>query len=1029
MRNDDHKFITKYLNILDDITTHSNYREESLYPYLKDLIENIANDRKIQVIQSPGKTNAGYPDFLVKHSNGNIIGYIEAKKPGENLDKNSYQQQIERYKNVFANFLYTDFITFRLYKKGILIKEVSICKGNEESYKNFLDLIDTFLDFKITIYSKPKELARKLASIASFFRDYVILENLKQQIDDKENNRGILLSYYETFKYLLNDLTPEFFSDIFVQMITHSLFISRVYSNSDIDYKEFYKNIPKYMPIIKDSLKILSIEDKHDAKLINLMIENIVNILNAVDWEKFLKEYKNDHVLHFYETFLAYYDKKQRKRRGNYYTPNPAVKYIVESVDKGLKLYLNKSDGLSDPTVSFLDPSAGTMTFFGYAIKLAIDNNIDKYGEGSKIAFIKSHILKNFYAFEVLMAPYIMGHYHMISLLESYGYNMNDSERFNLYLTNTLENENIEQVNLFIVEQISKEHKEANKIKSKNNFTVIMGNPPYLGNSNTFSEWIVDMLKKDYDGAPSYYSFDGESIEFKNKRFIQDDYVKFIRFAQTKINENGCGIMAYICNHSFIDNITFSGMRRSLLCTFDDIYVINLHGNSRREDGKQKSKSDENIFNIKQGVSILICIKHYKPRDEKRVYYYELYGTKEEKLDWLNNHDITNTPFQVIKPVAPLYLFRPVDIQESNVKYESYVKVDQLFIKYTSGLMSGRDHFALSENKDILIERLYDLSDIKNKSNDFILKKYNLEKDEKIESKLDKIRMELSKVEKLEDLIKPICYRPLDTRYIIYYKDIVNGGIENTVRNMLLTDNIALCIGRQGQAVGDDEWNVVFCTDKIADLNLFRRGGVLIFPLYLKSEMSIFSDLDVNINLKYLKALEYEYKTDVTPTQIFSYVYAVLQSNKYRSNYKDYLMCDLPRIPFPKDYNIFKKMCKIGEELIMLHLMRKDVDNPIIKYEGDGEDVINKIFYDKEKSRLYINDTQYFDGITLEMWNYKIGGYKVLEKWIKDRKGKVLSLSDIKHYINMCFVIYNTIEIRKNIDNFYNKVEEDYIPL
>lgn len=434
------------------------------------------------------------------------------------------------------------------------------------------------------------------------------------------------------------------------------------------------------------------------------IIDDISEVLAVTDVKKILHDYFHDGrgkdpIVHFYETFLAEYDPKTREKRGVYYTPEPVVSYIVRSIHHILKNQFERPEGLANETVTVLDPAAGTLTFLAEAAKLAIEEFVSRYGEGAKSSFIKDHILKNFYAFELMMAPYAVGHLKMSFLLEELGYKLQKDDRFKLYLTNTLEMEELAQSELPGMASLSEESHLAGKVKKETPILVILGNPPYAGHSANKGKWIDGLLKKGYilaDGSKDegYYQVDGKPLGEKNPKWLQDDYVKFIRFAQWKIDQAGEGILGYISNHSYLDNPTFRGMRQSLMKSFNEIYLLDLHGNTLKKEKCPDGSKDENVFDIMQGVAIGLFIKKKGPKKGCTVYHSELWGLREKKYGWLEQNDISTAKWKKVYPQSEFYLFIPR--QQSHLKiYQKYLKLTEIFNLYSVGIVTARDNLTI----------------------------------------------------------------------------------------------------------------------------------------------------------------------------------------------------------------------------------------------------------------------------------------------------------------------------------------------
>jgi len=781
-----------------------------------------------------------------------------------------------------------------------------------------------------------------------------------------------------------------------------------------------------------DVFRFISLEEP--PKSLQIIVEDIAELLHVTDVKKILHEYYSagkgkDPIIHFYETFLSTYDPEIRERRGVYYTPEAVVGYIVRSIHSILKTHFGLSDGLASYEVKLLDPAGGTLTFPAAAIHLAAKEYITKYGEGGLHHWIKNHILQDFYAFELMMAPYAIGHLKIGFILDELSYNLADDERFKLYLTNTLEMEEIKQISIPGVSSLSEESHLAGEVKKEQPILVILGNPPYSGISSNVNEWTEKLLKEDIDGCQSYYKVDGEPLGEKNPKWLQDDYVKFLRFAQWKIQKSGFGIVGMITNHGYLDNPTFRGMRQSLMKTFDEIYILDLHGNSLKRETTPDGGKDENVFDIRQGVAIALFIKNKKQK-ESFVYHADLYGLRQEKYDWLDKNEFLKENYLPAKPQTPYYFLEKHDT-ETIKKYLDWKKVNEIFPINSVGIVTSRDKFVIDFKKNELRNRILQFKNL-SQPDDIIAQAYNLK--DKSNWKIQYSRKIVKDLDNYENYIKEILYRPFDNRYIFYHQSLIERMRLDIMRHML-EENIGLTIGRAGQVVGSEHlWNLVFISNNIIDLNLYYRGGELLFPLYLypdKNKKDLFNQHQIekqpNIPQAFFDTLSAVYGKKPTPEDILYYIYGVFYSNIYRETYAEFLKIDFPRVPFTSDYDLFIEMGKLGKELAALHLLKSsELDSPIAKYQGSGNnDRIEKVIYKEDEERIYINKEKYFEGVTPEVWNYYIGGYQILRKYLKDRKDKMME--DAPRYCRIATALYKTIEIQKRIDHIYPEIEKNLV--
>ncbi|HEX9917449.1 MAG TPA: N-6 DNA methylase [candidate division Zixibacteria bacterium] len=627
--------LQKYIKEIFEIANRGDAREESYYSILKELLNEYAESigrKNIYITPQPKRTEAGNPDFRVWDGKQHIVGYIEAKAPTTaDLDQIEDSEQLKRYLHTFPNLILTNFCEFRFYRNGSLMDKVLIARPFvihklktipiAERESEFFDLLEKFFSFSLPKVYDAKDLAIELAKRTRFLKDEVIAQELKEE---EKNGKGFILGFYEAFRqYLIAGLTKEEFADLYSQTITYGLFAARTRSENGFNRKLAYDNIPRTIGILRDVFKFISLEDL--PQQMEWIIDDISEILANTDVKKILQQYFHegkgkDPIVHFYETFLTEYDPKTREKRGVYYTPEPVVSYIVRSLHNILKEHFNRKDGFAGESVTVLDPAAGTLTFLAEASKIAVDEFVGKYGKGGKENLIREHILKDFYAFELMMAPYAVGHLKMSFLLEELGYKLQKDDRFKLYLTNTLEMEELTQTELPGMASLSEESHLAGKVKKETPILVILGNPPYSGHSANVSEkYIVEMKNgkerkrktKTWIGnlIEDYKFVDGKPLGEKNPKWLQDDYVKFIRFAQWKIDQAGEGVLGFITNHSYLDNPTFRGMRQSMMNSFNEIYILDLHGNSLKKEKCPDGSKDENVFDIQQGVAIVFLIK------------------------------------------------------------------------------------------------------------------------------------------------------------------------------------------------------------------------------------------------------------------------------------------------------------------------------------------------------------------------------------------------------------------------------------
>ncbi len=1052
-----------YLNRIFDVEQQGDAREESFYWSLGNLLRVYAEEEErgdIRITVLPKKTEAGNPDFRLWDGGENVIGYIEAKRPGTDLGVAERSEQVQRYRAAFPNVILTNFYEFRLYRDGERVDKVQVGRASvsrelqtaapPEHQDEFRRLMAGFFAFAQPKVYNAEDLAVELARRTRFLEYVLEREIIEGEGEPAKRLRG----FYEAFsQYLLAGITYDQFANLYAQTITYGLFAARSRARADdFSRRTAHEYIPRTVGILREVFEFLSYGDA--PKHIEVIVDDIANVLKAADIGGILQRYfregrGDDPILHFYETFLAEYDPELRERRGVYYTPEAVVGYIVRSLDHLLKDIFEKADGLADPSVTVLDPAAGTLTFIVEAFRQAMETYVSTYGSGGQAGFIREHLLANFYAFELMMAPYAIGHLKTGYILEELGHDPAENERFKLYLTNTLEMEDLAQTNLPWGRSLSEESRAAGRVKKEQPLLIVMGNPPYSGHSANNSNWIDALLKEGYttDGGHTddgYYAVDGAPLGEKNTKWLQDDYVKFLRFAQWKIDRQGQGAVGYITNHSFLDNPTFRGMRESLMLSFDRIYTLDLHGNTLKSEKAPDGKPDKNVFDIQQGVAITLLVK--KPGLLKGVFRGDLRGSsRRKKYDWLNEHELTTTEWTRLTPRSPFYFFTERDYDLES-EYNRFISLPELFPVNSVGVVTARDGFVIDFDRGKLERRIRQFRDA-SLPDDFIREALSLRdnRDWKMGEKRRLIRND----DDWKAKFTKILYRPFDTRHIFYHYHAIDFGREEVMRHMMAGDNLGLIAPKQFK-----EEPGAFVTNAITGHKTVSAYDInYLFPLYLYpkgengkgggggSTLSMvfeeeikYGDRRPNIAPAIYSRLEEAYGSRPSPEDILHYAYAVLYAPSFRNTYAEFLKTDFPRIPFTGNINLFEKLATLGKELVALHLMQSGVlERPTCRFHGKGSGHIGKSRhigrnYRPAEEIVYINeDEQHFGPIPPEVWEYRVGGYQVLDKWLYDRREKSLGLEEIRHYCRVVTALGATIRLQEEIDALYAVVEVDLV--
>ncbi len=1075
------QLIDSYVEKLEQTCAQGNATELTHRLTLQNMLERLLGNAT--VTNEPKRIACGAPDYVVTRG-GAPIGYIEAKNIGVNLDSPSHQEQFGRYKKALANLMITDYMEFRLFQKGEQIDEVTVAERNNghvrpirEHFNAFEKMLSTFSQHQNLPITNADDLAKQMAKKAQMLANCItsLLKNSKT---------GTLQGQLEAFKkYLIRDITPGAFADIYAQTIAYGMFSARLSGNSDL--KDFSRKkaaelIPNNNLFLKNFFQHIIYMDLDPH--MHWIVDDLSEIFRVTDVMALMKNYgkltqRNDPFIYFYETFLGEYDSSLRKSRGVYYTPEPVVNFIVRAVDNILKNEFCLSKGLADrekttietkwpPStekntartkethkVQILDPATGTGTFLADIVQ-HVHAHYFKEQEGAWPGYAKEHLIPRLNGFELLMPPHTMAHIKLAMVLKTTGCEINEN-RLRIFLTNTLE-EHLEDVgSLPFSEWLADEAQEANKIKRETPVMVVIGNPPYSGSSANKGKWISRLLE-DYKKEPG-----GGRLKEKNPKWINDDYVKFIRYGQHLIDETGEGVLAYVNNNGFLDNPTFRGMRWSLLQSFDKIYILDLHGNIKKKETAKDGSPDENVFDIQQGVSINLFIKTGKKKKDSlgQVFHENLYGVREKKYQFLRDHDINNIKYKELNPARPLCFFVPKNYKGKE-QYDKGFKINELFPKNSTGIITARDALVIDIDRAKLLRRITDFAD-PSQSDEEIREKYEF-KNKRNYPPGDSIhwtmRTAREKIKNLDHdkMIKNISYRPFDERYVYYHDYMIEGRRETTMRHFPEKENVGLIACKQVKS--SNNYYHAFISKCLLESSLISNTTSeigYVFPLYLyaDNEQRSFDgqqkrepNLCPTIRDTIADGLGMSFTPEVdpapetfSPRDLLDYVYAVLHAPAYRERYMEFLKTDFPRIPYPTDPALFNKLASFGSELRALHLMESPtLKNPITGYPRTGTNIVTrskqKRCYELTNSdaapngrlgKVWINDTQYFKDVPEAAWNFRIGCYRPAQKWLTDRKDRKLTTDDIEHYQKIITALQETDRLMKEIDEIYAALDSE----
>ncbi|WP_083325940.1 type ISP restriction/modification enzyme [Hymenobacter coccineus] len=1052
-----------YLSSIAATAATGNATEHSYRAAVEALFQRLYPE--LAVTNEPRRQACGAPDFLVQRV-GVAIGYIEAKDLPENIDDPKHQEQFSRYRRSLDNLLITDYLHWQLWQRGEKVMEVRIgdytkgqpVKGRPQDYDQFAEMLSVFTAAKGQRISSAETLAQLMADKARLLQ-YVLLQALTHpEVTTSPSGltmatAGSLESQYEAFRQMLiHDLTHEQFADIYAQTIAYGLFAARLHDATPDTFsrQEALNLVPASNPFLRKLFSYVAGTDLDDRVV--WIVDALAELFRAADVAALLKGFgqttqMTDPFLYFYETFLGRYNPALKKSRGVYYTPQPVVRFIVRAVDEVLRRDFGLAEGLADTAkttvdvlvpdlkggapkkvkrevarVQVLDPATGTGTFLAEVVR-HIHASLGG-GEGFWNQYVEQHLIPRLHGFEIMMASYAMCHLKLGLLLEQLGYKSAQATppRLSVYLTNALEESHPDTHTLF-ASWLSDESNLANTIKRDAPVMVVLGNPPYSGESSNKGEWVSSLLK-DYKQEPG-----GGKLKEKNPKWLNNDYVKFIRYSQNYIERNGEGIVAFITDNSYLDNPTFRGMRWNLMQAFDSLYIIDLHGNSLKKEKALDGSADENVFDIQQGASILIAVKKpskSRSKELARIFHKNLFGARQPKYDYLDAHILSKVDFVEIVPQIPNYLFTQTNFEGSQ-DYNSWLRLDEIFVSYSSGVVTARDGATIALDRETVWNHANDFATL---SEQELREKYNLGADTRdwqvslakqdVQNNLDRERLE------------PILYRPFDLRATLFTG--TNKGFYTNPRTDIMrhfagsNNNIGLIAPKQNKSdLG------CFVTETIAGHKTFSSYDInYVFPLYLYPDSTdLYAPAARRPNLKpeavqrLAMATGLAYVPEATgapgtfaPEDVLDYVYGILHQPAYRRRYHELLRIDFPRVPLPASAEKFRAVVAFGHELRELHLLRPGaLPHPLpTRTGGAGTGTVEKPRYDAAAQRVYFNATQYVEPVAPEVWALPIGGYQPAQKWLKDRQGRTLTFEESRHYQRLLAALQGTERLMREWD-------------
>lgn len=1003
---------------------------------LQELLQVFAaKGRNIRVQHEPRQVqDKGAPDFRAIQ-NAMTLGYVEVKKIDADLAKVLKSDQIKKYLTLSGNIILTDYLHFILLGPKGVKQRASLAFSSDLEARQFrikpenaaavAEILDLFFTETPEGIGTSDKLALALASRSKLLRDFLGEELARQEKDHQEGRLWGLFG--ELKRQVFHELSLKEFSDAFAQMLAYGLFLAKLNSAEPQNEEERKRGIPvkrevtlanakSFIPasfqLIRELVNFLDELDKPEYADIKWVVVEILSIVNGLDLasihenlsfrqrkatsrkvrakdEEEHRLFERDPFIYFYEDYLKAFDKDTRKGRGVYYTPPPIVNFIVRAVDDILKDKFEIPDGLADhKRVTVLDFACGTGTFL-LEVMNKIFENIGGPEKGIAASVVRDHILKNIYGFEYLIAPYTIAHLKLSQYLKDKGHPLAANQRLQVFLTNTLEP--IAPQPNFLLPSVTEEVKAAQDVKDKP-ILVIVGNPPYSAKSKNNGPTAKQSVKP-------YEQIDGRHFG-ERKHWLNDDYVKFIRFSQLKVEKRGDGIFAFIANRWWLENVTFRGMRQSLMTTFEQIHILDL-------GGEVGDDNDENVFDITKGVAVVILVKRIGlPRG---IYSHTATGSRIEKYHLSSTMSLETLRWEALHPNSPNYFLVPRS-ETGRTSYEKYSSVKDIFPTGSTEILTANDPFAISPNTSETLRRTRLLSDKANRPS--LLAEFPKWVERQSELAVADSYFQENPIS--STLVREVQYRPFDFQSYYDCNATVFRRREKVMKHMQ-GSNLGLVVCRLTK--GGPWRHCLISAQSTDDSTISDRSkerGYL-FPLLLY-EKDCSSE---NLSPDFRTFLDARYAHHYEPEEILGYIYAILHAPSYRMRYAEFLRIDFPRIPFSETKAKFDALSKLGWELVQAHLLKKLPRKGLGDFHGKGDNSVEVIRYSPQERAIHINATQHFAPVPEDVWNFHIGGYQVLDKWLKSRKGRKLELDDLKHVGKVADSLAFTIEQMGKIDVAY----------
>ena len=1057
--------IGEYLEQLRATYATGQATESSYRPAIQALFGSI--DPALAVINEPKQSDAGMPDFLFQRGAA-PIGWAECKDINKDIIRlKGYSiEQRRRYERAYPNLIYTNGVDFEFIREGEPVHFVSIASFLGQ-LGGLQPLPDKFNELarQLKLFGEQKPIsirsAAKLAEIMAA-KAAIIKDELEIALRDDAELRSGLGGQYKSFKAnLLPALTADEFADLYAETITYGMFAARFHDTdlSTFSRQEALNNLPASNPFLKGLFEYIA--GPSLPKRLEYIVDDLVQVMRASDPHSLFRDFgkftaRNDPFVHFYEDFLAAYNPRKRKSRGVWYTPEPVVDFIVRAVDDVLRSEFGLADGLADTSkvtvdwdtgqddpksgkartirkdvhkVQILDPATGTGTFLAKAVQLIADR-VKARAPGKWSAYVEQDLLPRLHGFELLMASYAMCHMKLDMMLDQTGYKPSvNPPRLSVWLTNSLEPADRDVRELFF-QPLVEEARGASEVKRQMPIMCVIGNPPYSGESENKGPWI-DGLMADYKKEPET----NLPIQETTSKWINKDEHKFIRLASHYIERNGEGVLGFITSHGYLSDPTLRGMRWKLLQSFDAIHILDLHGNANRKERSPDGSPDKNVFDILQGVAIVIAVKRRSQTSEPTtVSHAEFWGSRESKNERLWQSSLKGKLWTTVEPRSPRYSFLPTDASLED-EYRRGFALNELFEVLGNGIVTKRDKLCIQDSAEAVWQSVLAF---KNDDEAEVRSRYSIPAD------VRDWRYEWAKADVIANLdqnrITKVNYRPFDERFMFYTgnaRGFVGWPVKQVMEHYLAGPNFGLLVTK---AMRDSKFAHSFVTSKPSEA-IFLSGttgsNAMNLPLYLYTTVEedtqgqhglkmgesrrpnlspkLYATIcqSAGLDNEELRAI-HDRRDGGKPDElrVFDYIYGVLHSPEYGQRYFEFLKSDFPVIPYPSSPKAFADVAELGEQLRRLHLMESAaIGETPYPYIGEGDDVVAGGYPKFEDGKVHINQDQYFADVPKLAWDTYIGGYQPAQKWLKDRRGRSLTFDEVTHYQRIVKILAETDRI------------------